>query len=127
MNHAKAGQRIRLVEMPSDPAPIEAGTEGTVTAVQLFPGYDAWAQIQVRWDNGRTLALCVPPDRYEVVVPDPQPIDTAPCDGSTVLVFHGPRQVSARAYWHGGVQGWVDFDRPAAEPKVLQNVRWWQP
>lgn len=27
-----------------------------------------WVRIAVKWDNRSTLALAVPPDRYEVVV-----------------------------------------------------------
>lgn len=65
----KKGTRIRLLEMPEDPNPIPLGTEGTVTLVTVFRERAArdWAQIQVRWDNGSMLSLCVPPDRYEVI------------------------------------------------------------
>jgi hypothetical protein len=30
-------------------------------------GPDAWHQIDVAWDNGRTLMLVAPPDEFEVV------------------------------------------------------------
>lgn len=60
-----AGDRIRLTEMGPDPCPIEPGATGTVSR---DPGWfhDAW-QVMVKWDNGRTLMLCVPPDRAEKI------------------------------------------------------------
>jgi hypothetical protein len=58
------GDRIELVEMHDDPDPIPAGTQGTVDWVNELPEF---AQIGVRWDNGRTLMLCVPPDSFRVV------------------------------------------------------------
>lgn len=59
-----AGRRVRLLEMPIDPDPLPPGSEGTVEWVTRLQG---WDQIAVKWDNGRTLLLCVPPDRFEVV------------------------------------------------------------
>jgi hypothetical protein len=58
------GDRIRLVAMSDDPDPIPPGTTGTVTAVRP---QRTWAQVDVAWDNGRTLMLVVPPDQFEVV------------------------------------------------------------
>jgi hypothetical protein len=49
--------------MPDDPDPIPPGTTGPVTAVRR---YGTWAQVDVAWDNGRTLMLVVPPDQVEV-------------------------------------------------------------
>jgi hypothetical protein len=46
------GARIRLIEMPNDPCPIEPGSLGTVTYVSPGP-----QQIGVKWDSGRTLFL----------------------------------------------------------------------
>jgi hypothetical protein len=60
----KAGDRIRLVAMPSDPDPIPAGSLGTVVAVFEHIG---WTQIDVDWDNGRTLMLTIPEDSIEVI------------------------------------------------------------
>lgn len=50
-----AGDRIRVTGvLPNDPAPIDVGAEGTVTdVVDTMLG----RQIQVDWDNGRTLML----------------------------------------------------------------------
>lgn len=62
----KAGQRIRLVSMIDDPDPIPAGTTGTV--VKTYPQQD-WFQIDVEWDNGRTLMLSIPPDEIERIEP----------------------------------------------------------
>ena len=61
------GDRIRLVSMTNDPDPIEPGAEGTV---ELPPGrfQDAW-QVVVKWDNGRSLSLVVPPDVAEKIEP----------------------------------------------------------
>jgi hypothetical protein len=55
------GDRIELVEMTEDPDPIPSGTRGTVDWVNELPTF---TQIGVRWDNGRSLMFCVPPDRY---------------------------------------------------------------
>ena len=62
--HDLIGKRIRLLSMPLDPSPIQKGATGTVRAVG---GFGDWEQIHVNWDNGRTLMLVVPPDRYEVI------------------------------------------------------------
>lgn len=58
----KPGDRIRLLEM-DDPDPIPVGATGTVVAVYQ---HGDWFQVDVDWDNGRTLMLTVPPDRVEV-------------------------------------------------------------
>jgi hypothetical protein len=41
--------------MPDDPCPIEVGTEGTV--VGIGAKLQGRTQIDVEWDNGRTLFL----------------------------------------------------------------------
>jgi Domain of unknown function (DUF4314) len=56
----KVGDRIRLVRMIDDPDPITPGTCGTVDFVSQVGD---WTQIGVEWDNGRSLMVCVPPDR----------------------------------------------------------------
>jgi hypothetical protein len=55
--------------MGDDPCPIEDGMTGTVVSCADFnwTGRDCWSQITVKWDNGRHLMLCVPPDRFEVI------------------------------------------------------------
>ena len=60
----KAGDRVRLVSMVDDPDPIPAGATGTVARV--YPHSD-WTQVDVDWDNGRSLMLSIPPDRIEVL------------------------------------------------------------
>lgn len=55
-----AGDRIELVSMDNDPNPIEPGTRGTVLGHNSF-------QIHVKWDNGRTLSLAVPEDRFNIL------------------------------------------------------------
>ena len=64
----RKGDRIRLVEMKDDPDPIQVGQLGTIVSVTPhIGGKDAWNQIDVAWDNGRTLMLVSPPDRFEIV------------------------------------------------------------
>ncbi len=64
----RCGDRIRLVSMRDDPDPIPPGPLGTVRRVSHHgSGEDAWQQIEVDWDNGRTLMLVVPPDAFEIV------------------------------------------------------------
>jgi hypothetical protein len=57
------GSRIRLIAMPDDPDPIPAGSEGVVVEVTDGP----FAQIEVRWDNGRTLHLLPDVDCFEII------------------------------------------------------------
>ncbi len=65
----KAGDRIKLLSMPEDPHPVPPGTLGTVVSVNPVDigGGDRFTQIDVKWDNGRSIMLCTPPDRFEVV------------------------------------------------------------
>ena len=57
------GTRVRCVAM-NDPQAVPAGTVGTVVGCTAM---GVGLLIAVEWDNGRYLALAVPPDRYEVV------------------------------------------------------------
>ena len=64
----RPGQRIEMVAMPDDPDPIEPGTRGTVRSIgKRATGRPAFVQVDVQWDNGRSLVLSVPPDRYRVI------------------------------------------------------------
>jgi len=65
-NQLKAGDRIRLTSMADDPDPIAAGTTGTVA--RMHPHGD-WTQVDVEWDNGRSLMLTIPPDMVERIEP----------------------------------------------------------
>ena len=56
-----AGKRIELVQMGCDPQPIEAGAQGTCYEV------DGIGQLQMRWDNGRTLSLIPKVDEFVVL------------------------------------------------------------
>jgi hypothetical protein len=58
-----AGTRVRLLAM-NDPQAVPAGTCGTVIGAKDM---GTWVRIAMRWDNGSSLALAVPPDRYEIV------------------------------------------------------------
>jgi hypothetical protein len=54
--------------MGNDPEPIQDGLTGTVESVsRLGCGDDTWFQIDVSWDNGRTLMLTVPPDQIAII------------------------------------------------------------
>ena len=64
----KPGDRIRLIAMPDDPHPVPAGSMGTVVDVaSIGSGRNRWFQVDVDWDNGRSLMLVSPPDRFVVV------------------------------------------------------------
>jgi uncharacterized protein DUF4314 len=58
-----AGTRVRVLAM-NDPQPVPSGTHGTVAGTTDM---GSWVRIAVRWDNGSSLALAVPPDRYEII------------------------------------------------------------
>ena len=61
------GDRIRLLSMPEDPDPLAPGSLGTVVSAHRHgSGTDAWLQIDVEWDNGRSLMLVTPPDSFEL-------------------------------------------------------------
>ena len=64
MTSVKPGDRIKLINMPDDPDPIPAGSEGLVIDVTDGP----LAQITVQWIGmNRTLALIPGVDRFEIV------------------------------------------------------------
>lgn len=58
------GDRIEVVKMPDDPCPIEAGAQGIITDISP---HDDWTQLWVDWDNGRRLAVILPPDEIRKV------------------------------------------------------------
>ncbi len=62
--HLQKGDRIRLLSMPMDPDPIPVGSLGTV--VEVIDHHD-WIQVDVDWDNGRSLMLTLPEDTFELV------------------------------------------------------------
>lgn len=55
------GTRIRLGQMNDPYAPVPPGTEGEVDMV------DDIGQLHMKWSNGRTLALIVSEDSFEVI------------------------------------------------------------
>ena len=63
LNIPAAGTRVRCLSM-NDPQALPSGTLGTVAGCTDM---GTWVRIAVNWDNGSTLALAVPPDRYEVI------------------------------------------------------------
>jgi hypothetical protein len=50
--------------MADDPHPIPPRSEGVVTQIALV---QQQLQVSVKWDNGRTLGLIDPIDRYEKI------------------------------------------------------------
>lgn len=55
------GTRIELIHMDDPYAPVPGGTKGTVAFV------DDAAQIHMRWDNGRSLALVPGVDAFRKI------------------------------------------------------------
>ena len=55
------GKRLELISMPDDPRPIESGAQGECYEV------DGVGQLEMRWDNGRTLSLIPNVDSFKVV------------------------------------------------------------
>ena len=66
-HNLKKGDRIRLVSMPQDPDPISIGSLGTVIAVH---NHRDWTQVEVDWDNRRSLMLTLPDDCVSIVEPN---------------------------------------------------------
>lgn len=61
MAQISPGDRVRVTGlMPNDPCPIEIGSTGTITDVNIFD------QIMVDWDSGRSLILLTT-DPFEVI------------------------------------------------------------
>ena len=64
MTSVTIGDHIRLIEMPNDPDPIPAGSEGVVVDVTEGP----LAQIVVEWIGViRSLSLVPGVDRFEII------------------------------------------------------------
>ena len=59
------GDRVEMVRMEDDPDPVPPQTRGTVRWVRRVTA--EWIQVDVEWDNGRTLMLSVPPDQFKKV------------------------------------------------------------
>jgi hypothetical protein len=68
MTDALVGKRIELLSMPNDPAPLPSGSRGRVRRVTDTSFFEKGSvQIDVEWDDGRSLMLVVPPDRFRVI------------------------------------------------------------
>ncbi len=55
------GTRIRLIRMADDIAPVPPGMTGSVAII------DDAANIHMKWDNGRSLALIEGADEFEII------------------------------------------------------------
>ena len=58
----EVGDRIKLINMPDDPHPLESGTEGTVTSVDK-----RMEVIGVDWDSGSRLNLVLGVDSFDIL------------------------------------------------------------
>jgi len=58
----QVGDRIEMTSMRDDPDPIPIGTQGVVTFVNPVNLGGHFIQYGIKWDSGRSLMLCVPPD-----------------------------------------------------------------
>jgi hypothetical protein len=64
----KEGDRIRLNSMPDDPDPIPTGSLGTIISIVNTDWHTpGQKQVMVKWDNGRSLSLVIPPDSVTVI------------------------------------------------------------
>lgn len=61
----KVGQVIELLQMDNDPMPIPIGTRGKVKKIN--PMINNESQIIVDWENGRTLMLIYPEDKFRII------------------------------------------------------------
>jgi len=61
----KPGQRIELILMVGDPCPVAPGSRGTV--LKVSGGFCGSRNIDVAWDNGRTLAVLADIDKWKVL------------------------------------------------------------
>ena len=61
----KIGQTIELLKMDNDPNPIPVGTKGKITGISPMPFNET--QVHVAWENGRTLMLIHPEDKFRVL------------------------------------------------------------
>jgi hypothetical protein len=57
------GKRIKLINMPNDPQPIERGSWGTIVKHSKVMSDDI---LSVRWDNGRTLNVLFSVDEFVI-------------------------------------------------------------
>jgi len=135
MDPVNPGTRIRLIAMPNDPDPIPAGSEGVVVEVTDGP----LAQIIVRWDIQRSLALVPGVDEFEVIEPASVKQTTLPEPGygdhpvcktcpwkRTVTVYDPQRVVTVPNDVYEGIEavrsmGAVDLAERAAFARV---ARW---
>lgn len=62
------GDTIELLAMPDDPDPIPVGTRGEVVGQHHY-GHAGKPHrlLMVRWENGRSLNVTMPPDEVRVV------------------------------------------------------------
>jgi hypothetical protein len=62
----KIGDKIKLIEMKNDPNPINPGQIGEITEIRLS-GPSECHQINVLWEDGRTLSLLPYEDLFEII------------------------------------------------------------
>jgi hypothetical protein len=68
LDESCVGKRIRLLKMGEDPDPIEALSEGVITWFCKFTENKRFCyQLSVDWDNGRSLGLVYPYDKFVII------------------------------------------------------------
>ncbi len=80
------GTRLELINMDDPYAPVPSGTKGTVDHV------DDAAQIHMRWDNGRSLALVPGVDSFRKLTPQELEMEAA---AEQVYVYKSTQNQSA--------------------------------
>ena len=60
----KKNDRVELVRM-NDPDPLPVGSVGTVLSVADFGRGEM--QLNMKWDNGRNLGVCIPEDEVKLI------------------------------------------------------------
>ena len=81
----KPGDWVALSSMPDDPDPIPRGTSGKVLRIVSIG--NGQSQVEIEWENGRTLSAVVPPDR---LVKLPYQHSQKKCLCATSMVYIDP-------------------------------------
>lgn len=101
------GKRIKLINMPNDPQPIEPGTEGTIDHI------DGAGHIHVKWDNGRGLSLIPGIDEFEII--------------EKASVGMATRPTATYDQMHDANKQWAKWSAKQREEALVKYVPDWKP